>query len=121
MTENAKAEFGIFVQNLALGYIVGKRARDEYLVFERIAQQFADFLAPRRAWILIQDTVTVSGKLFERMHHRWSSSLGSCGVAAGLPKVTTNRRTAISKDRVTVLQQSIRTSGHTIAIGTTRP
>ena len=62
MTENAKAEFGIFVQNLALGHIVGKRARDEYLVFERIAQQLADFLAPRRAGILIQDTVTVSKK-----------------------------------------------------------
>jgi hypothetical protein len=52
MTENAKAEFGIFVQNLELGYIVGKRACDEFLVFERIAQQLADFLAPRRAWIL---------------------------------------------------------------------
>jgi len=40
----------IFTWNLALGY-VGKRACNEYLVFERIAQQLADFLEPRGAWI----------------------------------------------------------------------
>jgi hypothetical protein len=69
VSEDAKPELGIFVQDFALGYIVAEMRFDEIVVFEHVFDQGAYLLAPLDTRILFEDPVTLGRKLIETISH----------------------------------------------------
>src|SRR5579875_2234491 len=70
MAEDAEAEFGILVQNLALGHLVAEIGVDEIVVLQHVLDQRAHPLAPFDARILLEDPAAFRRKLLERISHR---------------------------------------------------
>jgi hypothetical protein len=67
--EDAEAERGIFVEDLALGHVVAEMAGDERAVLQHILDDAADLLTAGRPRITLEKTMTLRGELLEGQAH----------------------------------------------------
>src|SRR5262249_31550558 len=67
--EDAEAELGIFVEDLALGHVVADVPGDEGVVFENVLDDLADFLAAGGARICGESLLTGSRELLQSPAH----------------------------------------------------
>jgi hypothetical protein len=67
--QNAETEFGIFIDDMALGAVIAQMGRHEALILEDVLQEFAHLLAPRRTWFGFEKAMALGGKRFESMGH----------------------------------------------------
>jgi hypothetical protein len=70
MAEDAKTEFRVFIEDLAVGTVVGKVLGDEILVDAGLLHQFANLLAAVRTGICSKGAVTVGRELLESISHQ---------------------------------------------------
>ena len=70
--ENAEAEIGILVQDLALGRVVRKVRSDEILVLQRFLQQRADLAAAGRIVLRLEYVAATRREVLERLGHVFS-------------------------------------------------
>src|SRR5262245_66572896 len=74
MGEDAEAELGIFVQDLALRHVVAQMLLEERFVHQHFLDDRGNFLAPSRPGVFLEDAVHGVGELFEVVSHGLTSS-----------------------------------------------
>jgi len=68
MAEDAESQFGILVENFAVGHAIVQMRGDEILVLQYLLDQRADLLAALDAGVRREDAMTLVGKLLKRIH-----------------------------------------------------
>jgi hypothetical protein len=73
MSENAEAEFGVFIEDLAFWHIITEVRGHKILILQDFTQQRAHLLPTGRARLALEDGVTCSGELLKGICHTYAS------------------------------------------------
>ena len=68
MAEDAESQFGILVEDFAVGHAILQMRGDKILVLQYLLDQRADLLVALDAGVRREDAMTLVGKLLKRIH-----------------------------------------------------